>query len=98
MLLNQLGDLLDQRIGAHTLFARNRRAPDGRRERPGVVVNANGRGALASFDHYFDLAVFLSLRLQDVRNRSYPIDLIGCRLVNLFVMLGGTKNRAIRWN
>ena len=88
VLLDELAGALHERINARPRLAGRGRAPDGRRERAVVVLDADGRGALAPLDDDLGLPVLLSLRLEYARDCSDRVNLFGRRLVNRGVVLG----------
>ena len=91
MLFDQLRDLLHQRIEARAFFVDDRRAAYQRHESAVGIFNANSGGAFAAFDHNFDLAVLLLLRLQDAAERADAVNLLGRRLVDGGIVLGGQE-------
>ena len=95
MLFDQLRNLLHQRISAHTFFADRGCTTNGGGESARVIVYANRGSSLTSFDDNFDLTVFLSLRLQNARNRPDLINLIGRGLIDRRIVLRRKKNRAV---
>ena len=76
-------------------LGRGGRAADGRGERAVVVLDADGRGALAAFDDDFRLPVLLPLRLQDARDGADAVNLVGRGLVNRGVVLRGEEDGAV---
>ena len=96
VLLDELTDFLDQRIETCAFFVDDRRAAHERHERAVGVFNADSRRAFATFDHHFDLAVLLFLRLENPAERSHPVNLFRSGLIDSGVVLSGQENRAIR--
>ena len=91
VLLDELPGALHERVNARPRLAGRGRAADGRRERAVVVLDADGRGALAPLDDDLGLPVLLSLRLEYARDCSDRVNLFGRRLVNRGVVLGCEK-------
>ena len=95
MLLNQLSNLLDQSVKPGSFFIHNRSAAYERHKRTICVFYANRGSALTTFNHYLDLTVVLFLRLQDLAECPYSVDLVWGRFINRSVVLGSQKNGSI---
>jgi hypothetical protein len=95
VLLDELADPLHQRVDARPRLGGGRRAADGGREGAVVILDADGRGALAPLDDDLGLAVLLALRLEDAGDGADRVDLVGVGLVDGGVVLGGEEDRAV---
>src|SRR6185503_12355784 len=82
VLLDELTDLLNQRVEACAFLVDYRRAAHQRHERAVGVLDADCRRAFASFDYHLDLAVLLFLRLENAAERANPVNLIWTGLVD----------------
>jgi len=95
VLLDELRGALHESVDAGPRLGRDWSAAHGGGERPVVVLDADGRGALAALDDDLRLAVLLTLGLEDAGDGADAVNLLGRGLVDGGVVLGGEEDRAV---
>ena len=88
MLFDELTNFLNKRVEACAFFIHYGRATHERHESAVAIFDTDSCGSFAAFDHYFDLAVVLFLRLENAAERTDAVDLVRRGFIDGRIVLG----------